>query len=85
MPPDSGLEPHVRSGSPRGYRQWNLVGHSMGGFLALHIAAAWPERSASVATISATTFGVSATGNLPESADIQFESTLDRRYSPIYR
>lgn len=42
-----------------GYRRWNLVGHSMGGFLALHIAAAWPERTASVAAISATTFGVS--------------------------
>ena len=41
-----------------GYRRWNLVGHSMGGFLALHIAAAWPERTASVGAISATTFGV---------------------------
>ena len=41
-----------------GYRRWNLVGHSMGGFLALHIAAAWPERTASVAAISPTTFGV---------------------------
>ncbi len=27
-----------------GYRRWNLVGHSMGGFRALHMAAAWPER-----------------------------------------
>ncbi len=42
-----------------GYRRWNLVGHSMGGFLALHIAAAWPQQTASVAAISATTFGVS--------------------------
>ncbi|UVJ39471.1 alpha/beta fold hydrolase [Arthrobacter sp. CJ23] len=41
-----------------GYRRWNLVGHSMGGFLALHIAADRPELTASVATISATTFGV---------------------------
>ncbi len=41
-----------------GYRRWNLVGHSMGGFLALHLAAAWPERTASVAAISATTFAV---------------------------
>lgn len=41
-----------------GYGSWNLVGHSMGGFLALHIAAEWPELTASVATISATTFGV---------------------------
>ncbi|MGO4859028.1 alpha/beta fold hydrolase [Arthrobacter sp. 2MCAF14] len=42
-----------------GYRRWNLVGHSMGGFLALHMAAAWPEQTASVAAISATTFSVS--------------------------
>lgn len=41
-----------------GYRRWNLVGHSMGGFLALHIAASWPERTATVAAISAATFGV---------------------------
>ncbi|MFE5838169.1 alpha/beta fold hydrolase [Arthrobacter sp. NPDC056493] len=43
-----------------GYRRWNLVGHSMGGFLALHLAARWPDRAAGVAAISATTFGVSA-------------------------
>jgi pimeloyl-ACP methyl ester carboxylesterase len=48
-----------------GYRRWNLVGHSMGGFLALHIAAAWPERTVSVATISATTFGVSEAARGP--------------------
>ena len=48
-----------------GYRRWNLVGHSMGGFLALHIAAAWPERPASVAAISATTFGVSEAARNP--------------------
>ncbi|WP_427005549.1 alpha/beta fold hydrolase [Pseudarthrobacter sp. H2] len=48
-----------------GYRRWNLVGHSMGGFLALHIAAAWPERTASVATISATTFGVAEAARRP--------------------
>lgn len=48
-----------------GYRRWNLVGHSMGGLLALHIAAAWPEGTASVATISATTFGVAEAARLP--------------------
>ena len=48
-----------------GYPRWNLVGHSMGGFLALHIAAAWPERTASVAAISATTFGVSEAAREP--------------------
>lgn len=44
--------------SALGYRRWNLVGHSMGGFLALHLAAALPDRTASVAIISATTFYV---------------------------
>lgn len=48
-----------------GYRQWNLVGHSMGGFLALHMAAVWPERAAGVAAISATTFGVSDAARKP--------------------
>ena len=37
----------------------------MGGFLALHIAAAWPERTASVAAISATTFGVAEAARRP--------------------
>lgn len=48
-----------------GYLQWHLVGHSMGGFLALHIAAAWPQRAASVAAISATTFAVSGAARGP--------------------
>lgn len=48
-----------------GYRRWSLVGHSMGGFLALHIAAAWPEQTISVAAISATTFGVSEASRRP--------------------
>ena len=48
-----------------GYRQWNLVGHSMGGFLALHLAAKWPESAATVAAISATTFAVSEAARRP--------------------
>lgn len=48
-----------------GYRQWNLVGHSMGGFIALHLAAAYPDRAAGVAAISATTFGVSRATRRP--------------------
>ncbi len=48
-----------------GYWRWHLVGHSMGGFLALHIAAVWPGRTASVAAISATTFGVSEAARQP--------------------
>lgn len=48
-----------------GYRQWTLVGHSMGGFIALHLAAAYPDRAAGVAAISATTFGVSRASRRP--------------------
>jgi pimeloyl-ACP methyl ester carboxylesterase len=55
-----------------GYRRWHLVGHSMGGFLALHIAAAWPERTASVATISATTFGVAEAARKPLPSLLRF-------------
>ena len=55
-----------------GYQRWNLVGHSMGGFLALHIAAAWPERTASVAAISATTFGVSEAARRPLRGSARF-------------
>ncbi|HEY5229420.1 MAG TPA: alpha/beta hydrolase [Galbitalea sp.] len=41
-----------------GYTEWDLVGHSMGGFLALHMAAIWPECVLSVATVSATSWSV---------------------------
>jgi pimeloyl-ACP methyl ester carboxylesterase len=41
-----------------GYTEWDLVGHSMGGFLALHMASLWPECVLSVATISATSWSV---------------------------
>jgi pimeloyl-ACP methyl ester carboxylesterase len=39
-----------------GYTEWDLVGHSMGGFIALHMAALWPECVLSVASISATSW-----------------------------
>lgn len=55
-----------------GYGRWHLVGHSMGGFLALHIAAAWPERAASVAAISAATFGVSEAARRPLRGSARF-------------
>lgn len=48
-----------------GYRRWNLVGHSMGGLLALHVAAQWPDRTASVAAISAATFGAAEAARRP--------------------
>lgn len=48
-----------------GYRRWNLVGHSLGGFLTLHLAAKWPDRVASVAAISATTFAVAEAARGP--------------------
>ncbi len=48
-----------------GYRSWNLIGHSMGGFLALHIAAVEPRRTSSVAVISGTTFSVARAARNP--------------------
>ncbi|WP_056340918.1 alpha/beta fold hydrolase [Arthrobacter sp. Soil762] len=62
-----------------GYPRWNLVGHSMGGFLALHIAAAWPERTASVAAISATTFGVSEAAREPLRSVSRFPAFVGMR------
>jgi pimeloyl-ACP methyl ester carboxylesterase len=37
-----------------GFTEWDLVGHSMGGFIALHLAATVPANVMSVGTISAT-------------------------------
>jgi pimeloyl-ACP methyl ester carboxylesterase len=41
-----------------GYTEWDIVGHSMGGFIALHMASIWPESVSSVATVSATSWSV---------------------------
>jgi pimeloyl-ACP methyl ester carboxylesterase len=41
-----------------GYTEWDLVGHSLGGFIALHMAAVWPSSVRSVALVSATSYAV---------------------------
>lgn len=41
-----------------GYTEWVVVGHSMGGFIALHMAATWPDSVRAVVTISGTTWSV---------------------------
>lgn len=41
-----------------GYTRWHLVGHSMGGFIAMHLAARWPAEVLSVVTVSGTTWSV---------------------------
>ncbi len=41
-----------------GYTHWDVVGHSMGGFIAMHMAARWPEEVLSVVTVSGTTWSV---------------------------
>ncbi|WP_419817869.1 alpha/beta fold hydrolase [Glaciibacter flavus] len=41
-----------------GYERWRIVGHSLGGFLALHLAAMEPERTVSVAVVSPSSFGI---------------------------
>jgi pimeloyl-ACP methyl ester carboxylesterase len=40
-----------------GYRTWRVVGHSLGGFIALELAAQEPGATTSVALVSATTLG----------------------------
>lgn len=41
-----------------GYTRWDVVGHSMGGFIAMHLAARWPEEVQSVVTVSGTTWSL---------------------------
>lgn len=41
-----------------GYTEWDLVGHSLGGFVALHMASIWSTPVTSVRMISGTTFSV---------------------------
>ncbi|MBK4346558.1 alpha/beta fold hydrolase [Lacisediminihabitans changchengi] len=48
-----------------GYTEWRLVGHSLGGFVALHMAATWPERTRDVGLVSGTTFSVMRTVEHP--------------------
>lgn len=56
----------VRAGAEAlGFTEWDLVGHSMGGFLGLHMASIWPECVLSVATISATSWSVMETAEHP--------------------
>lgn len=41
-----------------GYTEWHVVGHSLGGFVALHLAALWPDSVRSVTMVSGTTWSV---------------------------
>lgn len=41
-----------------GYRSWQVIGHSLGGFVALELAASAPRQTSFVGLISATTFSV---------------------------
>ena len=41
-----------------GYTEWDIVGHSLGGFIALHMASIWPQSVQSVALVSGTTWSV---------------------------
>ncbi|POH59138.1 alpha/beta hydrolase [Cryobacterium zongtaii] len=41
-----------------GYRRWRVIGHSLGGFVALELAASRPGQTSFVGLVSATTFGV---------------------------
>jgi pimeloyl-ACP methyl ester carboxylesterase len=48
-----------------GYLEWNVVGHSLGGFLALHVASIEPVRTRSVGLVSPTTFAVASAAAHP--------------------
>jgi pimeloyl-ACP methyl ester carboxylesterase len=41
-----------------GYERWRVVGHSLGGFVALELAASQPDRTTEVGLVSATTYSV---------------------------
>ena len=41
-----------------GYTEWDVVGHSLGGFVALDLAARWPASVTSVTMVSGTTWSV---------------------------
>ena len=41
-----------------GYTEWDVVGHSLGGFIALHMASIWPQSVLSVSLVSGTTWSV---------------------------
>jgi len=41
-----------------GYQRWQLIGHSLGGVVALELAASQPRRTTFVGLVSATTFSV---------------------------
>jgi pimeloyl-ACP methyl ester carboxylesterase len=41
-----------------GYTSWDVVGHSMGGVIAMHLAARWPAEARSVVTVSGTTWSL---------------------------
>ncbi|WP_431198228.1 alpha/beta fold hydrolase [Leifsonia xyli] len=58
-----------------GYRRWRVVGHSLGGFVALELAVREPEGTESVVVVSATVFGARA--------DRLSASGMLLRYAPL--
>lgn len=54
-----------------GYHRWNVVGHSLGGFIALHLGAIEPTATRSVGLVSPTTFAVAAASRRPVHAFTQ--------------
>lgn len=58
-----------------GYERWRVVGHSLGGFVALELAVREPVATESVVLVSATTFG--------GQADRRSTASLLNRHAPL--
>jgi len=58
-----------------GYERWRVVGHSLGGFVALELAVREPVATESVVLVSATTFG--------GQADRRSTASLLRHHAPL--
>jgi len=48
-----------------GYTRWNVIGHSMGGFIALELAARETQSTISVGLVSATSYSIQASARNP--------------------
>ncbi|WP_440710469.1 alpha/beta fold hydrolase [Herbiconiux sp. YIM B11900] len=73
-----------------GYHEWIVLGHSLGGFIGLHLAAVETEATKAVALVSPTTFAVAEASRDPELGRRTVPSfvgllTVMRAFAPLGR